>query len=152
MVAPTVQPDLPETFIRYAASDEDVVAIHGFLLDIARPAMRCRVDHRKSAQEVWRVVNEEVALMGFHNGELVGTLGVVAPTWWYGDGLFMTDRWHFLRPEHQHGPINAMLLDEAVKIARAAGLEFIHQGKIRTLKDRGMNLMMPRVLTGESAT
>lgn len=132
--------------IRYAESDDDAIAIHRFLCVIAQPAMRCAHNFQKSATEVWRVCQEEVGLMAIHNGVLVGTMGIIAPTWWYGDGNFMTDRWHFMLPEHQNGPLNTLLIDEAKQIATLAGCEFIHQGKIRGPRN-GMSLMMPRVLT-----
>ena len=136
--------------IRYAESDQDVVAIHQFLLKYATPALRCPVNHAKSAREVWRVCNENVGIMCFVNGELVGTLGMMDAMWWYGDGAFLTDRWDFTKPEFYNQGIGDLMLDEAKKIADAAGLEFIHQGKIRGEK-RGVPRMMPRVHLPESA-
>lgn len=113
--------------IRYAESEVDAVAIHRFLLTVAGPVLRCEVDIVKSLMEVLRVVQQEAALMLFLGDELVGTMGIMKVTWWYGAGEFMTDRWHFALPDQDGGA----LLDEAVEIAHAAGLEFIHQGKIR---------------------
>lgn len=150
-VALEIVPPSTEPFIRYAASDEDVIAIHQFLLKHAVPAMLCPVAHGKSAREVWRVCNENVGLMAFSGGELVGTLGIMNATWWYGDGEFLTDRWHFLKPDLYHSPINSMLLEEAKKIASEAGMIFIHQGKIRGEKS-GIRRMMPRIFSPVSAT
>lgn len=133
---------MPETHIRYAESDEDVVAIHRFLLVVAQPAMLCPVNGIKSLNEIIRVTKFEAALMAVHNGVLVGTMGVIKPTWWYGDGEFLTDRWHFVLPQFAHGEAGKMLEEEAVKLADEAGLIFIHQGKIRS-KKRGMFRMMP---------
>lgn len=137
-------------FIRYAETDADVIMIHQFLLEYAKPAMLCPVNHGKSAREVWRVCNENVGIMVFFNGELVGSLGLMEAVWWYGDDSFLTDRWHFVKPEHFHGPVNAALLDEAKKIASVSGKTFIHQGKIRGEKG-GIQRMTPRISLPESA-
>ena len=85
--------------------------------------------------------------MAIVDGFLVGTLGVIRPTWWYGHGQFLTDRWHFVLPEHKHGPVDEALMREARMLADDAGLEFIDQGKVR--ERRGKLLMMPRVYTPE---
>lgn len=149
-VALEVVPVSTEPFVRYAEGDQDVIAIHKFLLQYAKDAMLCPVDHGKSAREVWRVCNENVGLMAFCGGELVGSLGLMEATWWYGDGSFLTDRWHFVRPDFFHTGVNRMIEDEAKKIASAAGLQFIHQGKIRGEKS-GILRMRPRIYLPESA-
>jgi len=138
------------TFVRYAESDDDVIAIHQFLLIYAAPALRCPVDHEKSAREVWRVCRENAGLMAFADGELVGTLGLMEARWWYGNGAFLTDRWHFVRPDHYHGEANRLLMAEAVGIAQAAGLDFVHNGKIRGEK-AGVHRLAPRLYPAESA-
>lgn len=135
--------------IRYAETDDDVIAIHRFLLVVARPAMRCPVDPKESLIEIIRVTKEDVALMAIKGGLLVGTMGLIDPAWWYNpEYRFLADRWHFVLPEHQHGPVNAALMDEARKIAADAGLEFIHQGKIR--EKAGQKLMFPRSYESKS--
>ena len=136
--------------IRYAKTEQDMTAIHQFLLQYAKPALRCEVDFVKSLREVMRVCSENVGIMCFVNGELVGTFGVIDATWWYGDGTFLTDRWDFTKPEFYNRGIGDLMLDEAKKIADAAGIELIHQGKIRGEK-RGVPRMMPRVHLPESA-
>lgn len=147
--ARTASPEPAAIAVRYAAGDDDVIAIHQFLLRYAQPALRCPVNHAKSAQEVWRVCHENAGLMAFCGGEMVGTLGLMQAVWWYGDGAFLTDRWHFVKPEHHHGPANAALIAEARGIAAAAGLEFIHQGKIRGEK-QGITRMRPALYRPES--
>ncbi len=123
-----------------------MIAIHRFLLIVAQPAMRCPVNPEKSLHEIIRVTKYEAAIMAIHNGLLVGTMGIIKPDWWYGDGEFLTDRWHFVLPEFMHHPIAGMMMDEALSIAKSADLEFIHQGKIREAK-KGAARMMPRVHT-----
>lgn len=154
MAAPTAPLELvpvsDDPFVRYAESDQDVVAIHQFLLKYAVDAMLCPVNHAKSAHEVWRVCTQNVGLMAFCHGELVGSLGLMSATWWYGDGEFLTDRWHFVRPDFYHTGVNRMIEDEAKKIAEASGLPFIHQGKIRGKKN-GIVRMRPRLSMPESA-
>ena len=135
--------------IRYAESEQDMTAIHQFLLVVAAPAMQCPVNPLKSLEEIIRVVKNEVALMLIRDGFMIGTMGIVNPVWWYGDATFLTDRWHFVLPDVYNTPAADMLEDEAIKIAEAAGIKFIHQGKIRKGK-RGVPRLMPRVYGGES--
>lgn len=82
--------------------------------------------------------------MLFDGEVLVGTMGLVRPTWWYGDGEFLTDRWHFVLPDYDGTAGSQMLLDEAIEIARGAGLEFFHQGRARERRP-GVYFMWPRV-------
>lgn len=126
-----------------------MTAIHQFLLVVAVPVLQCPVNGLKSLQEIIRVTRDEVALMLVRDGHLIGTMGIINPTWWYGDGAFLTDRWHFVLPEFDTTPEAELLLDEAIKIAAAAGLKFYHQGRIRQGK-RGVLRLMPRVYDGES--
>lgn len=137
--------------VRYAESEPDMVAIHEFLLVIAQPAMLCPVNVVKSLEEVIRVVRDEVGLMLVRDGRLIGTMGLINPTWWYGDAGFLTDRWHFVLPEVMCTPEADMLEDEAIKIAELAGTIFVHQGKIRKGK-KGVPRLMPRVFNLESRT
>jgi hypothetical protein len=149
VVALTAQPDESPVVIRYAETDEDVIAMHQFLLVVAQPAMRAPVDVQASLMELIRVTKEEVAIMAIKDGRLIGTMGLIRPSWWYApDHSFLCDRWHFILPEHQHGVANKLLIEEARKIAAMAGLEFIHQGKIRVKS--GASLMMPTSYPPES--
>lgn len=149
MVELVAQPDESPVIIRYAATDEDVVAIHQFLLVVAQPAMRCPVDVEQSLMEIIRVVKDEVAIMAIKDGHLIGTMGLIRASWWYNPACaFLADRWHFVLPEHMHGLANKLLIEEARKIAGMADLEFIHQGKIRV--KNGQALMMPHAYLPES--
>jgi hypothetical protein len=127
-----------------------VIAIHKFLMIVAQPALRCPINVVKSLQEIIRVAKDEAAIMVMHGDMLVGTMGVIKPTWWYGDAAFLTDRWHFVLPQFMHTATAKVLMDEARGIAEIAGLEFIHQGKIRGEKN-GMHRMMPTAFVPESA-
>lgn len=91
------------------------------------------VDHMRSAIEVYRVIKDEAALMAIKDGMLIGTMGIVAPEWWYAkEGTrFMTDRWWAVLPQYQNGPVNDALVEEAGKVAQAAGLQLILHGKTR---------------------
>jgi hypothetical protein len=148
--APLETTDADAVIIRYAETDDDVIAIHRFLLVVAEPAMRCPVDAKDSLLEIIRVAKDEVALMAIKGGMLVGTLGLIAPTWWYNTKCrFMADRWHFVLPEYRHGEVDRALMAEVLKIASQAGLEFIDQGKIR--ERNGAKLLMPRAYPPESS-
>lgn len=151
MVALTAPLEESPVIIRYAETDDDVIAMHRFLLVVAQPAMRCPVDPEASLLEMIRVTKEEVAIMAIKDGMLIGTMGLIRPSWWYGPKhSFLCDRWHFVLPEHHHGLANKLLIEEARKIAAMAGLEFIHQGKIR--EKGGALLMMPTAYPPESDT
>jgi hypothetical protein len=122
--------------------------MHRFLLIVAKPAMRCAPNPEKSLLEIIRVTKYEAAIMAIRDGMLVGTMGIIKPTWWYGDGEFLTDRWHFVLPHLWHSDVNKALMAEATSIAEMAGLEFIHQGKLRVRK--GIGLMMPEIINDQS--
>ena len=88
--------------------------------------LHCPVNHAKSFAEIRRVVADRdhgFAYVAMENGELVGTLGAIFVSWWYGDDHFFTDRWFFtLKAARWAGP---RLLAEADAIARAVGVPLI---------------------------
>lgn len=133
--------------IRLAETDEDACLIHAFLLTVAKPALRCEVNFLKSLEEVARVVRSEIALMVFVGDVLVGTMGIIRPTWWYGDAQFFTDRWHFVLPEYDGTPAAESLMQAAEAIARTVGIDFYHQGRSRERRP-GVFFMWPRVTRG----
>lgn len=112
-------------------------------------AIRCPIDIFDSLNEITRVAKEDAAIMVLHNGVMVGTMGLMKAKWWYGKGYFMTDRWHFVLPAFDHTPTSKALMDDAKEIARIAGLEFIHNGKLREEKN-GVSRLTPRVYLPES--
>src|ERR1700761_695187 len=81
--------------IRYAENDDDVIAIHRFLLAVAGSRLLAPVNVFKTLEEIIRVTKEEVAIMAMRGDRLVGTMGLIKPTWWYSDEAFLTDRWNF---------------------------------------------------------
>lgn len=108
-------------------------------------ALRCPVDVYDSLEEITRVAKHDVAIMVLHNGVLVGTMGLMKVAWWYNRKcFFMTDRWHFVLPAFMHTPTAAKLMDDAKEIARIAGLQFVHNGKLRAEKN-GVSRLMPRM-------
>lgn len=106
--------------VRYAVSDQDIVDIHRFLCVIAGPKLPGAIDPKDSIEEVWRVVKDEVAVMAFHNNELVGTLGLINPKFWWGKVWFLASRWMFAIPGSRAWK---PMLREAKAIAIAADLE-----------------------------
>lgn len=107
--------------IRAAETDQDVVAIHAFLCVVAGPMLPGPIDPNDSATEVWRVVNHECALMAINDeGNLVGTIGLVKPKFWWGKTEFLANRWFFTLPHIKAG---MPLLKEAIKIAEDSNLE-----------------------------
>ena len=135
--APTAQLKLvekkpePEVIIREAKTDQDVVAIHRFLLVVAAPYAVDGINVVKSLQEVIRVTVEGAALMAMIGDTLVGSLGLMKVVWWHNDTAFLTDRWDFTLPEYWNGPVHKALLEEAKAIAKEAEMRFVHNGKLR---------------------
>lgn len=108
-------------------------------------AVRAPIDIYDSLEEITRVAKHDVAIMVLHNGVLVGTMGLMKAAWWYNrKAFFMTDRWHFVLPAFMHTPTAKALMDDAKAIARIAGLQFVHNGKLREEKD-GVSRLTPRV-------
>lgn len=141
--------------LRYAATDDDVVAIHRFLCILAIPTLPVKANHSKSATEVYRVVNTECALMVMRGDFLVGTMGIIKPDFWYGDGHFLVNRWFHAIPGTGAG---RMLIREAIAIARGADLELwiIDEAKCRLkcfnrnpLRDRINPFIMPALASQE---
>lgn len=145
----TAQPEKAPLVIRYAENDNDVIAIHRFLLVVGRPRMLAPVNFEKSLMEIIRVAKEEVAIMAMRGDILVGTMGLIKPIWWYSDDAFLTERWNFVIDSEKHDGAGLVLDAEAKAIARAAGLKFVNQGKIRPMKDGNSYLMFPRVFVPE---
>ena len=112
--------------VRPAENDEDAVAIFRFLCAVATPVLHCPINHEKSFAEIRRVVAERdygFAYLALEDGQLVGTLGSIFVSWWYGDDHFFTDRWFFTLPGHRWaGP---RLLAEGDAIAREVGVPLI---------------------------
>jgi hypothetical protein len=107
--------------VRYAETDADVVAIHGFLCVVAGPTLPGVIDPKDSATEVWRIVNHDVALMAIKEDRVVGTIGLVNPRFWWNSKLsFLANCWLFTLPDS--GSL-LPLMREAVGIAKASGLE-----------------------------
>jgi hypothetical protein len=108
--------------VRFAATDQDAVAIHRFLCVVAGPMLPGAIEAEKSIHEVWRVVHQECALMAMRDDLLVGTLGIIKPNYWWGNVSFLTNRWLFALPDSGAGKL---LIDEGERIAGDAGLELV---------------------------
>lgn len=109
-----------DVVIRYAESDDDIINIHRFLLAVAAPTLPGPVDPVLSIHEVWRVVTHEVALMAIRDDKLVGTLGIIQASHWWGKVGFWANRWFFTLPGSRAGK---PLLAEAKKIAVGTEME-----------------------------
>lgn len=106
--------------IRYATTDDDCIAIHRFLFVVTHGTLPGPVDGPRSATEVWRVAQHDVALMAVRDDVLVGTMGLVQPDFWWGNVKFLASRWFFAIPGSGAGK---PLLAEAEAIAKGSGVE-----------------------------
>jgi hypothetical protein len=118
--------------VRFAESDADTIAIHCFLCVVAGPMLPGPIDPKKSATEVWRVVNEECAIMAMDGDLLVGSLGIIRADYWWGNQKFLANRWYHALPGRG---IGRMLLNEGERFAKEVGLELhiIDEAKERLL-------------------
>lgn len=121
-----------------------MIAIHRFLLVVAQPVLLGPVDPVKSLVEVIRITKEGASIMALIDGYLVGTMGLMQMTWWYGPGTALVDRWNFCLPACRNGTVGQALDDEAMSIAAQSGLNYINQGKIRQRHARYQ--MFPRLI------
>jgi len=112
---------MSDILIRYAQSDDDVINTHRFLCVVAGPTLPGAIDPQKSAVEVWRVVNHDVALMAIRDDKLVGTLGLMCVTPWWGATQYLCNRWFFCLPGSRAW---RPLLKEAKAIAVGSEMEF----------------------------
>ena len=68
--------------------------------------------------------NAQQIEMAPRGGKLVGTMGLIKPTWWYSDESFLTDRWNFCIESEK--PDGAAFALDAKAIAQGAGLRFVN--------------------------
>jgi GNAT superfamily N-acetyltransferase len=143
--------------IRPAVGEQDAPAIFDFLCHTATPVLHCPINREKAFAEVRRVIAEPdygFAYLALEDGALVGTLGAIFVSWWYGDDHFFADRWFFVVPGNRWaGP---QLLAEADAIARAVGVPLIVNLKQRRttaavtfVKPLVLGEAKPRIANGE---
>jgi hypothetical protein len=117
-----VSSTMGEISIRYAESDDDIIAVHGFLCIVAGPSLPGVIDPKDSAMEVYRCAKHEAVIMAGKDGQLLGTIGIMqAPYWWNTKLRFLTNRWAFVVPGSGAW---RPLLKEAKAIARSSNMEF----------------------------
>lgn len=112
--------DDAEVSVVYAHGDQDIIAVHQFLCSIAGPNLPYPVDHRKSVEEIWRLVNHDVVLMAVRGNHLVGALGLCVPEFWWGKAKYLANRFFFVLPNERAG---LPLLREAKAIAVGSNME-----------------------------
>jgi hypothetical protein len=85
--------------IRYAETDDDIIAVHRFLCVVAGPTLPGQIDAKDSVNEVWRCTKHDVVIMAVRNNILIGTLGLICvPEWWNHKIKFLANRWMFAIP------------------------------------------------------
>lgn len=110
----------PKLSLRYAQTDDDIIAIHRFLCVVAGPTLPGPIDPAESIGEIERVVKHDCALMAIKDDRLVGSFGIIRPKCWWGKVHFLVNRWFFALPGMGAGKL---LLKEARAIAEASALE-----------------------------
>ncbi len=114
------------------AEEDDIIPIHRFLCLVAGPVLLAPIDAEDSIRGVADVVQGNlIAFVAEINGEIVGSLGLVAPTFWYNQRVtFFADRWFFTYPQLANQGVGAALQAEAHALASRAGVDLVIHGKM----------------------
>jgi hypothetical protein len=108
--------------IRIAQSDDDIVAIHRFMIANAAGEMaEAEVDTLIYWRTIHDTVTEGAGLMAIMDGEIAGYLGLWKSQYDYSQASFLHDRGFYVLPAHR-GAVGAALLREARIIADDAHL------------------------------
>lgn len=109
--------------IRIAQSQDDIVAIHRFMIAHAAAEMaEAEVDTLIYMQTIHDTVTQGAGLMAIIGGEIVGYLGLWKSQYDYSKASFLHDRGFYVLPGHRGGSVGAALLRDARAIADDAGL------------------------------
>jgi GNAT superfamily N-acetyltransferase len=114
--------EAPAVTIRFAQSDDDIVAIHRFMvLHAAAEMAEADVDALIYMRTIHDTVREGAGLMAMIDGAIAGCLGLWKSRYDYSKASFLHDRGFYVLPA-QRGSVGAALLQEARAIAQEGGL------------------------------
>jgi GNAT superfamily N-acetyltransferase len=109
--------------VRIAQSNDDIVAIHRFMIAHAAPEM---AEAEVDALIYWRTIHDTVTqgagLIAVIGQNIVGYLGLWKSQYDYAKASFLHDRGFYVLPAHRGGAVGAALLREARTIADDAEL------------------------------
>jgi GNAT superfamily N-acetyltransferase len=109
--------------IRIAQSQDDIVAIHRFMIENAAAEMaEAEVDTLIYMRTIHDTVTQGASLIATIGGEIAGYLGLWKSRYDYSQASFLHDRGFYVLPGHRGGAVGAALLREARAIADDAGL------------------------------
>ena len=109
--------------IRIARSDDDVVAIHRFMIAHAAAEMaEADVDALIYMRTIHDTVTQGAGLIAMIGDEIAGYLGLWKSQYDYAKASFLHDRGFYVLPRHRGGAVGAALLRDARAIADDAGL------------------------------
>jgi GNAT superfamily N-acetyltransferase len=132
----------PAVTIRFAQTDDDIVAIHRFMIAHAAAEMaEAEVDALIYMRTIHDTVREGAGLIAMIDGAIAGYLGLWKSQYDYSKASFLHDRGFYVLPAHR-GAVGAALLQEARAIAQEGEL---------TLKiiDTNPNKQRRRAVTGQ---
>jgi GNAT superfamily N-acetyltransferase len=109
--------------IRIAQADDDVVAIHRFMITHAAGEMaEAAVDTLIYWHTIHDTVTQGAGLIALIDQNIVGYLGLWKSQYDYSKACFLHDRGFYVLPAHRGGAVGAALLREAKAIADDARL------------------------------
>lgn len=130
-------------------TDASAIELHRFLCVIAGPVLHAPIDPTDSMNGVLEVLKRGFAVTARAEGHLVGSLGIIRPSWWYNRAArFMTDKFFFCYPEFRHHAGSRMLI-EAHAIATDAGCPLIINGHQKR-RGNGLGFIKPTVLGADT--
>jgi GNAT superfamily N-acetyltransferase len=109
--------------IRIAQSEDDIAAIHRFMITHAAAEMaEAEVDTLIYWRTIQDTVTQGAGLIAMIGGEIAGYLGLWKSRYDYSKAEFMHDRGFYVLPTHRDGTVASALLKEAKELAAAADL------------------------------
>jgi GNAT superfamily N-acetyltransferase len=114
--------EAPAVTIRIAQTDDDIVAIHRFMIGHAAAEMaEAKIDALIYMRTIHDTVREGAGLMAMIGGAIAGYLGLWKSQYDYSKAYFLHDRGFYVLPAHR-GVAGAALLQEARAIAQEGEL------------------------------
>ena len=109
--------------VRIAQSDDDIVAIHRFMMAHAAAEMaEAEVDAVIYMHTIHDTVTQGAGLIATVGDEIVGYLGLWKSQYDYAKAFFLHDRGFYVLPAHRDGSVARALLSNARTIADDANL------------------------------
>jgi GNAT superfamily N-acetyltransferase len=106
------------------ATEADIDAILELLWVMYEEVRVGSLSRTKVRAVVCDCIENGAVLIGQSGDQIVSALGLVATEWWWSEDVHLEDRFCFTLPKHRGTPYAKMMLQEAARTAKEAGLDF----------------------------